>query len=97
MNKIFCVYILASGYNGTLYIGVTSNLPKRIYQHKNKMLDGFSKRYDIDKLVYFETHETSLGAITREKQMKKWRREWKINLIEEKNSNWADLYDTIIN
>lgn len=95
MAKVFCVYILASDYNGTLYIGMTADLQKRMYQHKQKMLEGFSKRYSIDKLVYFETHETPLGAITREKQMKKWRREWKIRLIEEKNSSWADLYDTI--
>ena len=78
MNKTFHVYILASKQNGTLYIGVTSNLLKRTYQHKNKMLDGFSKKYEVGKLVYYEIYKDSLSAISHEKRLKKWRREWKL-------------------
>lgn len=95
MNKTFYVYILASKQNGTLYIGVTSDVLKRAYQHKNKMLDGFSKKYEVDKLVYYEIYDDSLSAITREKRLKKWRRKWKLRLIEEKNPLWKDLYNEI--
>ena len=86
---------MASCRNGTLYIGITSDLVQRIYQHKKKLIEGFTKKYSIDKLVYFQVHENSDSAITREKQMKKWRREWKLKLIEEMNPTWKDLYDEI--
>lgn len=95
MDKQFYVYILASKRNGTLYIGVTSDLVQRIWQHKNKMVKGFTKKYNVDRLVYYETHSNVESAITREKQMKKWRRAWKIRLIEGENSDWNDLYDNI--
>jgi putative endonuclease len=90
------VYILASKRNGTLYIGVTSNLVQRIWQHKEGLVEGFTKKYNIKLLVYFEVHETVESAITREKQMKKWERAWKIRLIEKDNSEWRDLTDMII-
>ncbi len=89
--KTYYVYILASKRNGTLYIGVTSNLMKRIYEHKNKLIDGFTKKYNIDKLVYFEQTKDIKSAITREKQLKKWNRKWKLELIEKTNPNWDDL------
>jgi len=95
MNKQFYVYMLASKLNGTLYIGRTSNLVQRIWQHKNKMLEGFTRKYNVNKLVYYEVHPNAESAITREKQMKKWRRSWKIRLIKEKNPDWKDLYDDI--
>ena len=90
-----CVYILSNKKNGTLYIGVTSNLSQRVWQHKNKLFEGFSNKYQLDKLVYFEVHEDMAAAILREKQLKKWRRQWKINLIEEDNPNWNDLWLSI--
>ena len=96
MDKQFCVYILASQKNGTLYIGVTSELAKRIWQHKNKQADGFTKKYGVTKLVYYEVHENAEPAIQREKQIKKWNRKWKIELIEEKNPKWSDLYENIV-
>jgi putative endonuclease len=79
------VYILASGRNGTLYVGVTSDLQKRIWEHKNDLIEGFTKRYSVHRLVYYELHDEMVSAITREKQIKKWNRAWKLNLIEEKN------------
>ena len=90
MNLYF-VYILASKKNGTLNIDVTSNLVKRIYEHKNKQIDGFSKKYNIDKLVYFEDTMDIKSAIAREKQLKKWNRSWKIELIEKLNPQWNYL------
>ncbi|HID69710.1 MAG TPA: GIY-YIG nuclease family protein [Desulfobacterales bacterium] len=97
MIKQFYVYILASKRNGTLYIGMTSNLPQRIWQHKNNQIEGFSKKYDVKKLVYFELHDAAENAITREKQLKKWNRAWKLKLIEEDNNpHWKDLYDMIL-
>ena len=90
------VYILASERNGTLYTGVTSDLPGRIYQHKQNLAEGFTKKYKVHVLVYYELHETMEAAITREKQIKKWRRRWKLRLIEEENPDWRDLYDEII-
>jgi putative endonuclease len=90
------VYILCNKPNGTLYIGVTSNLVKRIYEHKNKLAKGFTEKYNLDKLVYFEQHEDISAAILREKQLKKWNREWKIRLIENQNPKWLDLYPSII-
>ena len=90
------VYILASKRNGTLYIGVTSDLPKRAWEHRNDLVDGFSKTYGVHSLVYYETHDNMLAAITREKQMKKWNRAWKLELIEERNPEWKDLWDEIV-
>jgi putative endonuclease len=91
-----CVYMLANKPRGTLYIGVTSDLIARIWQHKNEVVQGFSQKYALHYLVYYEMHETMLEAITREKQLKKWNREWKIKLIEGFNENWTDLYSQII-
>ncbi len=88
----YCVYILASRRNGTLYIGVTSNLPKRIYEHKNAAVEGFTKKYGIHLLVYYECGESIEAAIAREKQLKKWNRKWKLSLIEKENPEWSDLY-----
>lgn len=94
--KLPAVYILASQRNGTLYIGVTSDLPQRIWQHKNDVVESFTKRYGVHLLVYYEQHGTMEQAITREKQLKKWNRAWKLRLIEEKNPNWDDLYESIL-
>ena len=91
MSKSPCVYILASQKNGTLYIGVTSNLIRRLWQHKNNQLPGFTQKHCVHKLVYFEQHETMESAILREKKLKKWERQWKIELIEKKNPHWNDL------
>jgi putative endonuclease len=95
MNQYY-VYILASKRNGTLYIGVTSDLAKRCYEHKQDMVEGFTKRYQVHNLVYYEKHDDIEEAITKEKQIKKWNRSWKIRLIEEKNPEWRDLYDEIL-
>jgi len=94
--KQYYVYILASKKNGTLYIGVTSDLVKRIYEHKQKFIDGFTKEYNVHDLVYYEQHNEIKEAILREKQMKKWNRKWKIRLIEENNPEWKDLHDEIL-
>ncbi|HET9679324.1 MAG TPA: GIY-YIG nuclease family protein [Gammaproteobacteria bacterium] len=90
------VYILANKPKGTLYIGVTSDLVKRIWAHKQNLVDGFTKKYQIHDLVYFEQCEEMLNAIQREKQLKKWNRAWKIRLIEEKNPEWEDLWKEIM-
>jgi putative endonuclease len=95
MMKQYYVYILASRRNGTLYIGVTSDLLKRIYEHKQNLIDGFTKKYSVHALVYYEAHNNIEEAITREKQIKKWERAWKMRLIEEMNPEWDDLYDQI--
>jgi len=87
-----CVYIMASQRYGTLYIGVTSNLAARTWQHREGMVEGFSKRYGTKVLVFFEMHDTMEGAIRREKQLKEWQRDWKIRLIEEFNPDWSDPY-----
>lgn len=92
MNKQPCVYMLASQRNGTLYIGVTSNLIGRVYQHRNEMVDGFTKRYRIHDLVWYEVHEIMESAILREKQLKKSSRIAKIRLIEQRNPDWQDLW-----
>ena len=92
MEKQFYVYILASKRNGTLYTGVTSNIIQRVWQHKNKEAKGFTAKYDIDKLVYYEVHYSADSAFTREKQVKKWRRSWKLKMIESINPAWRDLY-----
>lgn len=91
-----CVYILASKRNGTLYVGVTSDLLKRVWQHRNEVVEGFTKRYDVHMLVWYEVHETMESAILREKELKKWRRQWKIALIEKMNPVWRDLYSDLI-
>ena len=89
------VYVLASKKNGTLYVGVTSDLVKRVWEHKNNFVDGFTKKYKVHSLVYFEMHENMEAAITREKQIKFWKRCWKLELIEKKNPLWKDLYDDL--
>ena len=96
MDKRPAVYILASKTNGTLYIGVTSDLIKRVWEHKNSMVDGFTKRYKVHRLVWYELHETMESAIEREKRLKKWKRAWKLRLIQSMNPNWQELYDTIV-
>jgi putative endonuclease len=91
-----CVYILASKRNGTLYIGVTSNIARRSWEHREAAVEGFTDRYDVKLLVYVEFHDTMPDAILREKQMKKWRRDWKLRLIEKSNPDWRDLYDDLL-
>jgi putative endonuclease len=93
--KQYYVYILASKIGGTLYIGVTNDLVRRVYQHREKLIEGFTRQYDVSRLVYYEVHSDIEAAITREKQMKKWNRAWKVRLIEEDNPNWDDLYKRI--
>jgi putative endonuclease len=96
VNKQPAVYILASKRNGTLYIGVTSDLVKRIWEHRNDVVEGFTKRYDVHQLVWYELHENMESAIEREKRLKEWKRKWKLELIESTNPNWLDLYYTIV-
>ncbi|MFW6129323.1 MAG: GIY-YIG nuclease family protein [Candidatus Aminicenantaceae bacterium] len=96
MKKEFYVYILASKRNGTLYIGVTSDLIKRVWEHKEKIIEGFTKKYNVDKLVYFEQYFDPENAIKREKRLKRYKREWKSDLIEKENPKWEDLYDKLI-
>ncbi|WP_343125233.1 GIY-YIG nuclease family protein, partial [Pseudoxanthomonas sp.] len=90
-----CVYILASQRNGTLYIGVTSDLASRVWQHKNDQVSGFTRRYRVHTLVWYESHDTMPSAIAREKALKEWKREWKLRLIEDTNPYWLDLYGGI--
>ena len=94
--KQYYVYLLASRRNGTLYIGVTNDLVKRAWEHKNNIVEGFTQKYNVHKLVYYEIATDIESAITREKQMKKWRRQWKIKLIEKDNPGWEDLYCSLI-
>jgi putative endonuclease len=89
------VYILASKRNGTLYTGITSDLVQRVWQHKNNIIEGFSQKYNVKILVFYEVHDNSESAIIREKQIKKWRRAWKLQLIEKMNPQWRDLYEEI--
>ena len=96
MPKQPVVYILASKRNGTLYTGVTSDLAKRVYEHKNDLIDGFTKRYQVHHLVWYELHENMESAILREKRIKVWKRNWKLNLIESMNPDWQDLYDSVV-
>lgn len=96
MSKNFYVYILANKTNDVIYTGVTSNLVKRIWGHKNKVTEGFTSKYNIDKLVFFEVHDHSETAIKREKNIKDWKRDWKDQLIEKENPKWEDLYENII-
>lgn len=91
-----CVYILASKRNGTLYIGVTSDLVKRVWEHKSNLVEGFTKKYKVHDLVWYEMHDTMETAINREKQLKEWKRQWKITLIEKTNPYWNDLYASIV-
>ncbi len=96
MNKQPTVYILANKRNGTLYVGVTSDLVQRIWEHKNNMVEGFTKHYNVHKLVWYELHESMESAIVREKRLKDWKRAWKLKLIESKNPDWQNLYDTTV-
>ena len=96
MTRQPAVYILASRRNGTLYVGVTSDLVKRVWEHSNDLVAGFTRDYRVHRLVYFELHGDMVAAITREKQLKKWRRAWKLELIESKNADWRDLYAEIV-
>jgi len=92
---VYYVYLLASRKHGTLYIGVTNDIVRRVYEHRTKAVPGFTSRYDIHKLVWFEVYDDAISAIAREKELKKWRRDWKIRLIEEQNLGWDDLYPGI--
>lgn len=93
--KIYYVYILASDRNGTLYVGVTNDLKRRIYEHKSKVFKGFTEKYNVDKLIWYESTESIEAVLIKEKQMKKWNRDWKIKMIEEKNYEWKDLYEEL--
>jgi putative endonuclease len=95
LKEQFYVYIVSNHKNGTLYIGITSNLPARVFQHKSELIGGFTKKYHLHNLVYYEVHEDIRSAITREKQLKKWKRDWKIKLIEKVNPQWRNLYPDI--
>ena len=94
--KQYYIYILASKKNGTLYVGVTNNLIRRVYEHKNNLIDGFTKKYSVHLLVYYEVCSDIYESIQREKKLKHWKREWKINLIEKANPEWNDLYDQLL-
>jgi len=91
----YYVYMLTNKNNRVLYIGITNDLPRRIYEHKNKLINGFTKRYNLNKLIYYETTEDIFSALEREKQLKNWHREWKLNLINNFNPRWVDLSDYI--
>ncbi len=93
--NIYYVYILASRKNGTLYIGVTNNLMRRVFEHKNGFIKGFTQKYNVHRLVYFEETPDIQSALKREKQLKKWRRQWKIDLIEKENPKWDDLFEQL--
>ena len=95
MDKTYAVYILTNYNETTFYIGVTGNLQKRIWEHKNKIVEGFTKKYNVDKLVYYELTENVETALNREKQLKRWHRQWKINLIKEMNPEFKDLYENL--
>jgi putative endonuclease len=92
---MFFVYILASKPYSTIYIGMTSDLARRVWEHRNKVVPGFTRRYAVARLVWFEAHESEDAALRREKQMKEWKRDWKINLIERDNPHWTNLYPTL--
>lgn len=96
MERLPCVYLLASKRNGTLYTGVTSDLVKRIWEHKHHAVEGFTYKYNVNRLVWYEVHETMESAIQREKAIKNWKRCWKINVIETINPQWRDLYDDLL-
>ena len=96
MNENYYIYILASRKNGVIYIGVTNNLIRRVYEHKNSLVEGFTKKYNVKTLVYYEVHKDIKQAIIREKRLKEWKRQWKIDLIEQTNPEWKDLYNDLI-
>jgi len=96
MAKHPCVYILSSRRNGTLYVGVTSDLVKRVWEHKNDLVEGFTKRYGVHTLIWYEPHETMISAISREKAIKEWKRRWKLELNERSNPGWRDLYADLL-
>ncbi|MEA2030534.1 MAG: GIY-YIG nuclease family protein [candidate division Zixibacteria bacterium] len=93
--KQYYTYIMTSKRNGTLYIGVTSNLVRRVYEHKNETVKGFTKKYNIKRLIYYEIYQDAREAIMREKRLKSWKRKWKLDLIEQENPEWLDLYDSL--
>lgn len=95
MEKIFFVDILATRKDGPLYVGVTSNLPKRVFEHREHLVRGFTAKFNVDRLVWFEPHGSAEAAIAREKRIKRWRRAWKVELIEKDNPEWRDLYEEI--
>jgi putative endonuclease len=95
--KNYYVYIMTNKFNGTLYIGVTNDLIRRAYEHRNSLIDGFTKKYNLKVLVYFEVFDRIEDAILREKRLKKWNRQWKFELIEKSNPNWKDLYEELVN
>src|SRR6185295_19452612 len=97
MRRYYCGYILASKRNGTLYTGVTSALAQRVWEHREELFEGFTKDYGVKMLVYYEIHDDPTIAIKREKQIKRWRRAWKLRMIEERNPHWNDLYDNLLN
>ena len=96
MNRQPCVYLLASDRNGTLYCGVTSDLIRRVWQHREHLADGFTRQHDVTRLVWFEAHDTMESAIQQEKRIKKWNRAWKLRLIDEANASWRDLWPDIV-
>jgi putative endonuclease len=96
MFKQPCVYILASDRNGTLYVGVTSDLIKRVWEHQHELVPGFTKRYSVHDLVWYELHDSMESAIAREKTIKEWKRRWKLELIERENPEWKDLYPGLL-
>jgi putative endonuclease len=96
MSKLYCVYILASARNGTLYIGVTSDLARRVWEHREGLVAGFTKKYGVKMLVHYEAYEDVNRAIWRETRLKKWKRSWKLGLIEETNPEWRDLYGELL-
>jgi putative endonuclease len=96
MDKVGYVYMLASARYGTLNLGVTSDLVRRVWQHREAVVDGFTKKYRVKRLVWFEVHDGILAAITREKQLKQWNRTWKIELVQKENPHWRDLFDEIV-
>jgi putative endonuclease len=96
MDRQFCVYILTNQPYGTLYVGITNDLVRRAWEHRNNVVKGFSQEHGLHRLVWYEVHATAYEAITREKRIKKWHRDWKVNLIQEMNPEWDDLYDVVI-
>ena len=96
MNASYCVYIMTNQKNGTLYIGVTNNLIRRVNEHKQSKVEGFTKQHSLHMLVHYEIFSSPLDAIKREKQLKEWKREWKMNLIERQNPLWVDLYNSLL-
>jgi putative endonuclease len=96
MDKAYYVYILASARYGTLYVGVTSDIVKRVWEHREGLVEGFTRHYNVKRLVWFETHDDVTAAITRERQIKKWNRAWKIDLIQDSNPHWRDLYAGLV-